>query len=429
MRVFDVLQATGGKGVDIYLDEKVNGFSVDSRTIKPGEMFFALKGERFDGHDFVEEAQLRSGKPACVERKGFKNVILVPDTLKALGDLAGYYRRTSGFEVIAITGSCGKTTTKALTGSIIKRRFGVYVAERNYNNLVGVPLSILRVKERYAVLELAINMPGEMERLSWISKPNVVVITAVGPSHLEGLGTIERVKREKLKILSHAAPECLLVYNQDSLGDVAWRKKIGVSLEGKGDINGEWRGERIKIKGREYPLPVPSRAMAMDVLLSVVVGLEYGIPEEEIEKGILEAPLPPMRMEIKKEKGKTFILDMYNANPLSMKEALDFLSGFSGRRIAVLGDMLELGRDEEVFHREIGKYTMGKADVLLTCGKRARRIYEEFEGEKYHFDKIEECASFLRKFLREGDVVLLKASRKMEFERIAEEICSTTSIH
>lgn len=444
---------SGGKEVE---GLEISGVSTDSRTISPGELFVALKGERYDGHDFVRHAASRGALAAVVSRHvarpdGFP-LILVDDTLRALGDLAAGWRRRFNPLVVAVTGSNGKTTVKEMIGSILSLSHTVLKSEGNLNNLIGVPLTLFQLtgEHLYVVLELGTSRFGEIGRLSEISAPHVGVITNIGPSHLEFFGDLEGVAREKGDLLPFVRTAAL---NEEDPFTPRLRERVkgdvftfglgeGADVRAKGVEFGDGemhfdiliRGERV---GR-VKLSALGRHNVLNALASACATWSVGITPEEIVEGLNGFTPPHMRSElIELEEGITLINDVYNSNPRSLEAAVEILInvGSGRRRVVVLGDMLELGRWEDKLHREAA-HTVLKADpdLVITVGERSRLTAErllEFGKPVLHFGSCEEVSDRICDLIEPGDVVLLKASRGMRFERVLEKIrgrrCSTTS--
>jgi UDP-N-acetylmuramoyl-tripeptide--D-alanyl-D-alanine ligase len=409
---------------------KVKAISTDSRTIKEGEIFFALKGENFDGHTFALDAQRISGMPVCISKMVVeREYILVEDTLRALGSLASFWRRKMDAKIIAVTGSTGKTTTKGMIGSILSRISDTFVSPHNYNNLIGVPLSILKItkKHRYAVIELGTSRRGEIENLGKITMPHIVLITNIGHSHLEFFHTLEEVLREKTSIIKYTKDAVFLNTDDKCLADVHPPNAVTYGIEKPAQfrakiIKEEIDGSIIVIEGEEFCIPYPGRGNIYNALASISLSLYLEVSPDIIREGIKNAPLEGMRLQTMKKGGITIINDVYNANPESMKNALNLLARFSPRRIAVLGDMLELGENSKELHRAIGKFATHCVDILITTGKSSKYIQEGFVGEKYHFNRPEEVIPHIKGMIHSGDTILIKASRGMHLETIAENL-------
>ena len=453
----EVLNATGGKLLQGERNGLVQGISTDSRTIGEGELYFALKGERFDGHHYALEALGKRAAGVVVEEakardirwNGYqsKAIILVKDTLQALGDLAREKRRRYRTPVVALTGSNGKTTSKEMVAACLETTFPVLKNRGNWNNLIGLPLTLLRLteKERVVVLEMGMNVPGEIRRLTEIAEPDVGLITNIQKVHLEGLGSLERIKEEKGELFRKMKRDGTIVVNRDDarVADLARTfpgQKITFGIEEPSDV---MAGD-IKLRGAkgtsfnlvfegeetEIVLPLLGRHFVPDALAAVAISALFGIGLGTV-KEVLERFRPaPMRMEVVSlGAGKTLINDAYNANPGSMEKALETLAEMKGggRAIAVLGDMRELGSFAEEAHLQLGR-RVGELsiDFLLALGDWAPMVVESairhgMERERTRIlENHGEALSFLRRVMQEGDWVLIKGSRRMAMETIAE---------
>lgn len=434
---------------------EVVGVSTDSRTISPGELFVSLKGERFDGHDFVRQAASKGAVAAVVSREIDRAedfpIILVADTLRALGDLAADWRGRFDPVVVGITGSNGKTTVKEMIGSILSVSHPILKSEGNLNNLIGLPLTLFRLTggERYVVLEFGTSRFGEIRRLSEIASPQVGVITNIGPSHLEFFGDLEGVAREKGDLLEFVK---VAVLNADDpftpklrervKGDVftfGFGSAADVSAE-RMDFEGKGMRFNISIRGRrigEVRLSAPGRHNVLNALASACTAWALGIAPKEMIEGLTRFTPVHMRSELIELGEITILNDAYNSNPKSLEAAIEVLEriGNGRRKVAVLGDMLELGELEDELHRRAGEaVSRSDLDLVITVGERSKVIAElaRMAGKSaLQFQSIEEAADRICDLIEPGDAILLKASRAMGFERLLEAIrggiCSTTS--
>jgi UDP-N-acetylmuramoyl-tripeptide--D-alanyl-D-alanine ligase len=453
----EVLRATGGRLLQG--DEKsfFQRISTDSRTIGEGELFIALKGRHFDGHHFaLEVLGKKSGGVVIEEDKardirwnGYrpKAVIAVKDTLRALGDLARDRRRRYRTPVVALTGSNGKTTTKEMISACLETTFPILKTRGNLNNLIGLPLTLLNLteKERVVILEMGMSVPGEIRELTEIAEPDVGLITNIQKVHLEGMGSLERVKEEKGELFRRMRRDGTILVNQNDphVIDLAGEfpgQKITFGVEKSADV----MAKEVRLKGQEgtafklilegeeidMVLPLLGRHFVSSALAAVAAASLFGI-EVKKSKEVLERFQPfPMRMEIiRLEGGKTLINDAYNANPRSVELALETLTEVKGegRAIAVLGDMLELGDSAEEAHQQLGeKVKELSIDFLLTMGEKAPLVAES--AMRHGFDPkrarvVEdhsEAISILQGMIREGDWILIKGSRGMTMEKIVE---------
>jgi UDP-N-acetylmuramoyl-tripeptide--D-alanyl-D-alanine ligase len=394
--------------------ELVRGVSINSQTIKPGELFIALRGNRTDGHEYAADALRRGAIASVVDREmSIPGEIIVKDTLFALGELARNYRRGFSVKTIAVTGTNGKTTVKNLIATILESNSNVLCTDKNYNSLIGLPLTVLRLSgdETYLVLEMGTNRPGEIKRLCEIARPDIGVITNIGPGHLEGLDSIEGVRKEKLALI-----DALPTNGTALVGE-------GVDLSGRDNVVrfssnmleavevGE-SGSHFSHQGRAFFTPLLGAGNLYNCLAAVCLALQLGVDYETQRAALARMKPDPGRMEPLRVNGVLIIDDSYNANPVSMKTAIDFVAKSRRRRILVLGDMLELGMQSEDLHRDIGRYAQASADLLLACGTEAKHY-----GGKYFYDEGD-LLRHLLKNITGDEIVLIKASRALHFERI-----------
>lgn len=437
--------------------KEVRGVSTDSRTLCPGEVFFALKGPRFDGHQFLEEVQQKGGAGAVVEREVevAMPLIMVSSTLYALGDLAAYWRGRFKGKVIGVTGSCGKTTTRELIAHLLSASgLKVSSSPKNFNNHIGLPLSILSAfpADDAVVLEMGMSGPGEIAYLSRIARPDVGVITNVGPVHLEAFPEgIKGIQKAKGEILEGMGAGSVLIYNDDDplvegIASGFQGEKVPFGTSQRALV----RGEEVQFspQGTAFHLETPwGRARVRTKLLAggglycalaaSAVGLWLGLEVERVAEALEVFEPPPMRMRWRTVMGVRLLEDAYNSNPLALKNALWALALAEGRKIAVLGDMAELGCWAEEYHREAGRWC-AECGVwaLFLLGHWGWAIAEGamekgFKGPIFFCRDHEELVHSLRDLLREGDVVLVKGSRSMKMERVIEllegGLCSTNS--
>ena len=436
----EILEATGGETLCVDRRE-FTGLSIDSRTIKEGELFVALKGGNFDGHDFLGEALKRGGGAVvAVSPAGpaeGKTLIRVKNTLTALQKIARHIRSRMDVPVVGITGTNGKTTTKELLASILGESGKVLKTQGNMNNHIGLPLSIanMRGDETAMVLEMGSNAEGDIRLLCEIARPALAVVTNVGPAHLEGFGSLETVRATDLEILDYATS---VSANADDLFLMEGLKKFGGTLvtygiEKSADMSAEdilleekaacftlrfKDGRRIGVR-----LGIPGRVNIYNALAAASAADVLGIGSGQIKSGLESFTGVPMRMEIKKLFGALVISDVYNANPASMGEALRELMRLKKQRtIAVLGDMLELGRYAEGAHRDLVKMMSAlHVDVFIAVGREMETAASEFKGICYRADDAAGARSVLLSICRDGDTVLVKGSRGMQMERVLAE--------
>jgi len=442
-----------GKALSGLADRRVAGLSTDSRTVRPDEIFVALIGPRFDGHDHAAEALAKGALAVVVQRDlrgeaGFRS-IRVADTLKALGDLAGSLRRRRPLRVVAVTGSNGKTTTKEMLAAILKLEDRHLLATAgNFNNLIGLPLTLGRLtrETRIAVLEMGMSAAGEIARLTSIAEPDVALITSVGPAHLEFLGTVARVAKAKGELFAGLKRDALAVINDD---DPFLRREAarfgGNHLYFGGTVRSEVRlgrvvpramsGQSLTIygpgaaRGRRVELKLLGRHNAQNALAAAAASLGAGADWDRIQEGLEAVRGFPGRLDPFQTNGGLWVLDdSYNANPASMTAGLEVLAGFKtrGRRGAILGDMLELGAKREALHRQVGRLaaTLG-LDYLALVGSlsawaaRSARRAGLSRSAVREFAAPEEAAAWVLAEWPRG-AVLVKGSRGISLERAVE---------
>ncbi|WP_308420914.1 UDP-N-acetylmuramoyl-tripeptide--D-alanyl-D-alanine ligase [Paenibacillus physcomitrellae] len=445
-------------GRDAEADALLQGVTTDSRKLTDNVLFVPLVGENFDGHDFAAEC-LRQGAGAVLWSRSQDDypaegpVILVEDTLLALQQLAKAYLEQSGARVIGITGSNGKTTTKDIVTSLLSTTYKVHKTQGNYNNHIGLPITILSMPEdtEMAVLEMGMSARREIELLSSIAHPETAIVTNIGESHLEHLGSREEIARAKLEILAGMKPNGLFVYNGDEplipqvLGERETVKPEGLQTLtfGLGENNDLYpTGMMFQEAGttftasRYYPqtaytLPLLGKHNVANALAAMAVAAHYKVNAENIRQGLEQTKLTGMRIELLKgTSGVTILNDAYNASPTSMRAALEVLASMNGysRRIVVLGDMLELGADAEHMHREVGLFiTPDKADLIFTYGALGAFIAEGAAeqlpaGTVQAFSDKSKLIEALEAIIQPDDVVLVKASRGNRLEEVAQAI-------
>ena len=433
----------------------ITKISTDSRTIRPGELFVALRGENFEGHDFVKAAAKAGATGALVNLNWTSSVpsnfalLRTTDTLQAYQMLAGNYRMSLALKVLAITGSNGKTSTKDFAASVLARRFRVTKTEGNFNNHVGLPRTILEATSEgeVAVWEIGMNHPGEIAVLSKIAAPDAAIITNIGVAHIEFMGSREAIATEKGALAEAIEPQGTVILNADDpfSNGIAARTRAKVVFAGT--TGGTVRAIEIRqsAEGSEFTivegahrcraqLPVAGSHMVQNALLAVAAGRTFGLSIEECAAGLAAAPLTKARLQIKEIRGVQFLDDSYNANPDSMKAALRTLVELDtdGKRIAVLGEMRELGTESERGHREVGETaaTLG-VDQLITIGDAAEPIAQA--ARTAGLDKVSsvrsnrEATALLGEIAGPGDLVLIKGSRAARTEEVIEQFGSQNS--
>lgn len=435
----------GGKVSARFEHLRVSRMQSDSRKVRSGDLFVALKGAKADGHDFAETAINHGAVAALVSRPISEKLpsIEVEDTLRAYGEIAAGYRKLTGVKVVGITGSVGKTTTKEMTASVLEAVYHTAKTEGNHNNNLGLPMTIMDMPENteVAVLEMGMNHSGEMEYLSDIARPDLAIITNIGTMHIEHLGTREGILQAKLEIMRGMPDDGAGVFNGDepllwNIRAIGKHKKYYYGIENHAcdvtatDIVELDDGVRFVVHGfgQQFELFVPmlGRHAVYNALAATTVGLLLGVKPEQIQARFSSFHNTGMRQKIYVKNGVTIIEDCYNAGPESTEAALDVLAGIKtdGRRIAVLGDMLELGNRSAAEHYRIGRLAVGKADLLLTYGEHSvRTLTGAITGgmnpkNTDHFDTHEDMAHMLKMRVSEGDVVLFKGSRGMRMEKV-----------
>jgi len=453
MKVEDIIKATNGRLLVGDPQEDCENFCTDTRKIQKGDIYVGLKGEKFNGNEYYKEALEKGAKVAVIsgvevtkedlEQYKDKTIIEVKDSLEAFGDIAAYKRDLYDIPVVQITGSVGKTSTRDIIANVVRTQYKTLQTEGNQNNAIGLPTTLLKLKDHEAVVvESGMNHLGEIRYLGKIAKPTVAVITNIGTAHIGFLGSRENILKAKLEILENLKPDGYIVINNDNDMLNKWAKedtkykKYTFGIDEKSDVmaynikvNENYSTYNVKIDNKEYSVKVPVSGVhfVYNSLCAIAVGNLLNIAPENIIKGIETFTLTKNRMEIDKIKDNvTVINDAYNASYDSMKAAIEYLKGIPGdRKIAVLGDMFELGEFSEEIHRKVGiEVFTHKIDVLLTVGNESKYIAEEVKylgmpkENVVSFDTNEEAINYLNKTLRKNDVVLLKAANGMHFAEI-----------
>jgi len=480
-----ICKATGGVLYGGKKDLAVNTVSTDSRGDVSGSLFIPISGDSFDGHDYIEGAIAKGAVCALTEREPQNEpypLIKVTSTRQALMDLAVYERSHFTGSVVAITGSAGKTTTKDMIASVVSKKYNTLKTQGNFNNDIGLPLTLLSRKRDHEVivLEMGMNHFGEISVLSHIGKPSICLITNIGDAHIENLGSREGILKAKSEIFEGMKENGTVILNGDdpllstlpqvpNAGKTIYGYRRPDILDGTvtaisarsdlGDKNNSWiaatvteylglkgtkciifwnfkaHGEKMQEGGSiQVHIPLPGDHMIMNALMSFAVGLELEIDPGKIAEGIKEFTPSNHRMAIVEVNGMTIVNDSYNASPSSMKAAVDMmtdsLNDSAGRKVCIFGDMFELGDHAEFLHKEVGQYIAAKEmDLLITIGPLSKYMHEAFynspkvlQGKALHFLTKEDFLSEWKNHLRQGDTVLIKASRGMSLEKVAEEI-------
>lgn len=461
LKVKDILNATGGNLIIGDLNKECENYSRDTRTIKEGDTFIAIKGENFDGNLFWQDAIQKGADVVIINKinldkndiekykKQNKCIIQVEDTLIALGKIAEFKRNLykGKLKVIGVTGSVGKTSTKDIIANVLSQKYKTLKTEGNNNNFIGLPFTILRLKdEEVAVIEMGMNHLGEINYLSKIAKPDISVITNVGTSHIGNLGSRENILKAKLEILDGMEEKILVLNNDNDLLN-KWNlennkniKTYTYGIKNKSDINAkeiklnennseficENKNEKIKIN-----VPVAGEHFVLNSLCAFTVGKLLNLTNEEIINGIKDFKLTAKRMEIIHTKNNiTIINDAYNASYESMTASIVTLKNMSGKRkIAVLGDMFELGAFSEKLHKDVAKEIYkNKLDEVYLIGENSKFIFDELinlgfnKNKLFYFTEKNLLIEDLQKNLEEEDIVLIKASNGMKLYEVAQEL-------
>jgi UDP-N-acetylmuramoyl-tripeptide--D-alanyl-D-alanine ligase len=421
----------------------VTGFSIDSRAVQPGDLFFALPGQRHDGHDYVKDA-FRKGAVAAVVEKEVEApgpLLRAPNTLQALQDLAMWARRRWSGVVVGVTGSAGKTTTKEAIAAVLSTQMRVGKTTGNLNNHLGVPLSILRLPDQaqVAVLEIGMNHPGEIRQLAEIAGPSVGVVTNVGRAHVEFFSSEEEVALAKRELIESLPRDGVAVLNADDPRVVRFRevypgKPVTFGFSQPADVRVEQvqnSPERVRFLVKDcgwFESSLIGRHNVMNLLAAIAVGRVFGIPTEKMQDAVRSVCPGHMRGMRFQHRGITIVDDCYNSNPDAVRLMLEALGELPARRrLAVLGEMLELGRHSESLHREVGRTSVACGiDILIGVRGAARYMVEEAvhcgmpETSTFFFETPEEAGDCARKLAEEGDAILFKGSRGTQMERALE---------
>ena len=438
----ELVEATGGTywGDPAALDGAISLVTSDSRAVKPGALFVAFRGARADGHDFMADC-LRAGAACCLSerdpRPDERPCVRVDSTLRAIGALAAWHRSRFQIPVVGVTGSVGKTTTKEMLASVLSVKFRVHKTEKNFNNELGVPQTLLRLDDadEASIVEMGISDFGEMSRLTRIVRPSVAVMTAIADSHLEFLGDRAGVLRAKAEIFETMSSGDLAVLNGDDAllrGFVPPTRRLTYGMNAGNDFVAERvenlgaAGARCAIRhgGRSFEATIPAYGVHMvyAALAAAAVGSALGMTDAEIAEGISRYRTVGERAHVIETGRLTIVSDCYNANPTSAAAAIDSLRALPGRKVCVLGDMLELGKDTAALHEGVGRRAaQSGVDLVLTAGALSRHICEGARragGEAVWFADRAALIDALPDWIREGDCVLVKASHSMAFEEV-----------
>lgn len=418
-------------------DAELGKVVIDSRAVEAGDFFVAYKGERVDGNDYVSAA-LDKGAVCCLASRlpqgETRPVILVQDVQKALESICAEYRKGLNIPVIGITGSVGKTTAKEMIASVLSVRMPVLKTEGNLNNQIGVPMMVSRIEPRHqaAVIEMGISDFGEMSELARVARPTTAVFTVIGHAHLEFLHDQDGVYAAKTEMLKYMPEDAMVIVNGDDerLRAMQRKNKLSCGLSAGCDIRAEnIRAEEnavycdIVYGKRRIAAEIPAygRHMIYAALEGAAVGIALGLSDEEISAGIAGYKTVGRRGAVTDTGWITIIDDSYNANPDSMRSAVESVAALKGRKVCILGDMLEMGAHSPEMHYDIGSFAADKGiDSVLTCGELASEICRGAGAAGKHYSSLEELIAALPGEIQSGDKVLVKASRGMHFEQVAE---------
>lgn len=421
-------------------DVPVTGWGIDSRTVKPGDLFFAIKGENFDGHAFLQTA-FDAGAIAAVvsEEVEVRNrpVLRVPDTIEALRRMAEYARKRWGGRIVAVTGSAGKTTTKDLIAAVLGVKYRVGKTAGNFNNHIGLPLSLLRFPDdaQVGVIEIGMNHAGEIRDLAAVARPQIGVVTNVGYAHIESFASIEGIALAKRELIESLPADGVAVLNADDRRVAAFRSvhrgstlTYGMSSQAdvlSTDVELAAEGSSFSVDGVRFRTALNGRHGVQNVLAALAVAKIFEIDLQELVSTIAQFAPGKMRGERSEWRGITILNDSYNSNPEAARSMVDVLRGeLAQRRIAVLGEMRELGLWAESLHRDLGRYVAEAGiDVLIGVRGVSQFMVDEaigtgrFDHAAFFFDEPEQAGEFLRNYVRPGDAILFKGSRGTHVEK------------
>lgn len=430
---------TGGRRIGL-TEDAIESITFDSRNVVAGSLFAAIVGERVDGHSFLPDALEKGAVCALVEREVPEcriPQIVVPSTEAALRQIAAYYRRCFDIPFVGITGSVGKTTAKEMISAVLSQHWNTLKTEKNFNNELGVPLTLFRLREEHeaAVVEMGISGFGEMTRLTEMVRPDVAVFTLIGDSHLEFLHDRKGVLQAKSEIVKGMNKDALMIVNGDDkllceadFDRPTLRFGLGENCDVRA-VNIENTEEftlrcDIRCGKRCIPVEIPAygQHMIYAALMGAAAGIHFGLSDDLIARGISSYETVGHRSRIIKTGSITVIDDCYNSNPSSARSAVASMKSLPGRHVCILGDMLELGPEEKPLHRDLGKFAADEGCVVLGCGELSRYIVEGAGEGALWFESAQKLIPELSRLIYAGDSVLVKASRRMKFEEITEAL-------
>lgn len=453
MTIKELIKACNGQIILGRLDDTIEGLVIDSRKANKSNVYVAIIGENLDGHNFIKSAYDNGCRTFIISDKHTKlpfeneviNVILVQDTQMAVGDIGKYYKERFDIPYIGVTGSVGKTTTRDMIYSALSGKLYTHKNVGNLNNHLGVPLTLFELNQKHecAVIEMGMSHFKEIEYLADMVHPKIAVISNIGLSHVENLGSQEGILKAKLEITKNFSSDNILIINgDDEYLSTLKNKNLPYKLKSFGfnpendiyckeySLTNKNISFNCIINNQEEHFEVLAlgKHNILNAMSAILVGLEVGLTIDEIKIGLNGYTSTGMRLDVIESDDYTIINDCYNASPDSMKSALKVLGNFSSRRVAILGDMFEMGDMSEIGHRRVGTETMGNTDVLITIGKDSKYICKEaiklgFDKNKvYHFNNKEELFEKLENILKKKDVILVKASRGMKLEDVVRKL-------
>ena len=436
----DIINICNGKLISGNEELECHNFTKDTRTLEKGDIYVGIKGETFNGNVFYKEA-VKKGALACIiddesvldGNYGDTAIILVDDSIEAIQKLAKYKRSLYNIPVIAVTGSVGKTSVKDIVYTVVNSQYKTLCTKGNMNNHIGVPLTILGLKDHEAlIVEMGMNHMGEIHVLSNIAKPTMAIITNIGTAHIGNLGSRENILKAKMEVTDGMTNGTLIINNDnDLLKTVNYDNLITIGIDNKSDYMATNIEDNVFSSnfyiGEEYvSLPVGSKAFVYNALFAYAVGKKLGISDDKIIKALENFKLTPHRLELIEHKDYCIIDDTYNASLDSVNNALDMLGKVNGRKVFVFGDILELDNYAEDIHKEIGKSVINnKIDVLITVGENAYHTYSvAYDNgiESYHYDNNDDMLKEIDNIIDIGDTILVKASHGMNLTQIVEHL-------
>ena len=444
----ELLLATNGKLLKGSINDEIDDISIDSRVIKQTSLYIPIIGETHDGHKFLDNAYESGCRTFLIDKKhkynkNDINLIEVKDTTKAFGYISKYYKEKFSIKTIGITGSVGKTSTRDMVYSVVKEKYNTFKNEGNFNNEIGIPKTLLNLNNdyEYQVLEMGMSYKNEIKHLANLTNPDIAIISNIGMSHIEHFKNQKGIFDAKMEITNNFNKNSILIVNGDDeyLKTLKTKKlKYKVLTYGFNSYNDIYCNNYkikedsieftciINEKCEKFIIPTPAKHNILNAMAGILVGLLLDIDIKDIKKGLKTFELTKMRLDISMKGKRRIINDCYNASCDSMISALDVLSHYEERKVAILGDIFETGKYEEEIHRKVGKNTIGKTDILITIGNSSKYIYDEAIKEgfnkvnAYHFNTKEEFIKESKKILKDNDTILLKASRGMSLETLLE---------